>query len=187
MSILTFTKGSAPASPSAGQSTVYIDTADDILKYKDEDGTVRSVVNTPPTYPKSAQLFPYFYTPVEISGSTQPKTITATFGRFGHAVDQGPGAPQAWDMHFFVEAGTYILELTSWLWDDQGILDLYIDGVLVDNVDLYSGANTTGNVTTITGITITGDGDHLLHGEVINQNVSSSAYYAKLEAIFIYQ
>ena len=85
--------------------------------------------------------------------------------------------------NFFLKAGTYnfsVLGITS----NCGIIDWYIDDVLVVNQQDWYSSILTLNVVKTNSVNIPSSGNHVLKGKITGKNPSSSLYWMKLTAFW---
>lgn len=82
---------------------------------------------------------------------------------------------------FVLAAGTYTFCVLGCQGTTSGKMDWYVDDVLIaSGEDWYYNPVTQNTLFTHTGVTITGDGRHVLKGIINGKNASSSGYYANL-------
>jgi hypothetical protein len=77
-----------------------------------------------------------------------------------------------------LKAGTYTFECYFQRNTNRGKVDIYMDGTtFATAVDLYAASSIFNSVTTITGITVTGDGLHTIKFKINGKNASSGTPY----------
>lgn len=82
---------------------------------------------------------------------------------------------------FMIAAGTYDLYILGAGDSNNGLVDWYVDDVLIaSGQDWYTAGPTYNIVKTVTDVVITGNGRHVLKGIINGKNVSSTEYYLPL-------
>jgi hypothetical protein len=106
---------------------------------------------------------------------------------FGHMCLQGPPADgDTFEQSFLLAGGNYTLAVHGATDTVMGILDWYIDGVLVVAGQDYYSALTVYNAVQTAAVTVIGDGQHTLTGVVNGQNPASADYAIVLTCISLY-
>ncbi len=92
----------------------------------------------------------------------------------------------AWSNSVYLEAGTtYIMSILYMKGPASGIMTVSIDGVSVlAALDLYAAGSTYNQISTTSGITVTGTGRHVITGIAASKNASASGYEMGLTKIW---
>jgi hypothetical protein len=86
---------------------------------------------------------------------------------------------------FACRAGTYTIEVLTAKGAAFGIVDVYLDGVLIDGTnDLYAASSTPNTKLTTTGVVLTA-GTHTITVTVNGKNASSSDYNAPISTVSV--
>ena len=122
---------------------------------------------------------------IVLTGNAISRSIVGSQA-FNFYAAQGAGANgNSFNQSFYLQAGNYTLTVLGRTDNASGLIDWYIDGVLVlAGQDWYSSTTTwnarQSNSTTPGQIAITGSGYHVLKGVVNGKNASSSGYSINL-------
>lgn len=166
-------QGSAPTTPPTGKWRLYFKSTG--LYLIDDAGIEYGPVSTSSAaqvYPDHAEFWRNFDR--YISGSLTMQTdadqmynmyVNTTYGASG----------DEWEQEFLIDAGTYTFSSLGYTGTSRGIVEWYIDNVLVATHDWYDGSATNNTIKATSGIVIAA-GLHTLRGKVTGKNGSSSAY-----------
>jgi len=108
--------------------------------------------------------------------------VTQQFSHLG--LQDTPGDGDAIETTIFLQAGTYTLGILGITSTNRGILDISIDGEVVDTQDWYS-AGETKNVVKTETVFISSSGRHTLRITVNGHHASSIGYYLVLTAVWL--
>lgn len=98
--------------------------------------------------------------------------------------DTGANADE-WENGFVCQSGTYSIKILSSKDGSRGILDVYIDDVLISaGIDFYDAGTLNNEINTISSVVIT-DGYHTFKGIVNGKNGSSSGYNIAITKIWL--
>jgi hypothetical protein len=87
---------------------------------------------------------------------------------------------------FLIAEGTYTLNVFGYTSTNFGKLDWYIDNVLVVSGEDWYGSDTYNVLKTHAGISIDGNGRHVLKGVINGKSGSSSGYFYMLTKYWLY-
>jgi len=88
----------------------------------------------------------------------------------------------------YLSAGTYTIKVVAMKNDDQGIINIMVDGVKVDDsIDLYAVGGSNNNIFTATGVSIATTGIAEVSIKMATKNGAASAYQASLNSICFYR
>ena len=94
------------------------------------------------------------------------------------AYQDGPADGDTFTHGFMLRAGTYTFAVFGITSTSRGIIDWYVDDVLIESgQDWYSAAEGVNTTKTTASVAITYDGWHVLKGVINGKNASSSNYY----------
>ncbi len=83
----------------------------------------------------------------------------------------------SWSGSCFIRSGAYTLYILGNLQSNAGIMDIYLDGVLVaSGIDWYSVATVRNTIKSVS-FTVPTDGRHTIHAIMSGKNAGSSAYF----------
>ena len=133
-------------------------------------------------YPETALMF---HRHSEVTNGNALTETVNTAHPFGHYAEQSAAADaDAFRQSFMLKAGTYDIHIRGRQRTDAGKLDWTLDGNSIATGQDWYGANTDNFVKTISSVTVTGNGRHLLAGTVNGKNGSSSDYRIMLTEIW---
>ena len=158
-------------------TTIYLSIADASL------GAAAPGYNTTgsrPLFPRSAIKLAQEFLLFGSDGSSKTLAITNTGSQiqFGFYVKASTGAADKdrWQVQMYLEAGTYNFLWHGYKYTVGGIFDLWVDGIVVaTGFDTYS-SGTYDTEYTMSSITVTGSGYHLIELVLNGHNGSSSGY-----------
>lgn len=120
-----------------------------------------------------------------LSGGSLAHSVDAAH-RYASYTIQSPGADgDSFEQDFLMQAGTFTLYALGLTSTDRGLLDWYVDDVLVKvGQDWYAGGLARNQIKSFQ-FAIVGNGLHTLKGVVNGKNGSSSSYVISLTKFFI--
>ncbi len=126
-------------------------------------------------YPKSAVMF-HRYSVAIVGNPVVPLHFApADFGEYSH--QDPPANGDTFRQQFYLAAGAYTLSVLGYTANDAGIVDWFIDGVLVvsgqDWYTLLPGANTVKTA----AVNVIGNGQHQIRGVINGKNVASINFW----------
>lgn len=99
-----------------------------------------------------------------------------------------PANGDTFTQSFFVRAGIYNFSILGITYNNNGLIDWFLDGNrIITGQDWYSAAGTFNVVKTLTGLSVPFDGKHVLRASINGKNVASSNYFAQLTKMWFYQ
>ena len=125
-----------------------------------------------------------FFREALVTGSAHDHSVDALQPHNTRSQVSGDGV--YWTQSFMLVAGTYTFYALGVTNTDRGIIDWYIDDVLViSGQDWYNSPAQRDITKTTSSITVTGNGRHVLKGIVNGKNGSSSNYGVSLTTYWL--
>jgi hypothetical protein len=135
--------------------------------------------------PRRATLWHQASTVLTGNGITAYVSVNQRY--FMYAIQIPAADGDSFSHSFFLRGGTFDLNVLGITGPVCGIVDWYLDGVLVVTGQDWYSAGYTYNVVKTDSITVIGDGYHVLTGVINGKNGLSTDYYLQLTKIYLKQ
>lgn len=138
------------------------------------------ISETPNIYPQRASMFRS-----ESLMLVGAKTLIVNNAQYHCGYSRTSGDGITWTNSFILEAGTYSFSVFGVKDSDNGIVDWYIDDVLIATHDYYAGGTSFNQITTTSNVVISTSGRHVLKGITNGKNASSSAFVTLITFMYL--
>ncbi len=122
-----------------------------------------------------------------ITGNAIASFVAVAQRYFIYAIQNAAANGDSFSHSFFLRGGTFDLNVLGISGPVCGIVDWYLDGVLVVTGQDWYAAGYTYNIVKTDSITVSGDGYHVLVGVINGKNGLSTDYYLQLTKIYLKQ